>query len=122
MKGKQPITSLEAYHSLDPESIEVQHQKIIKAIGELKTATADEVCKYLGMDVWRRFSELVKGGKIVNTGAKRLTRKGRNAFVFQLPDEETTLLPTEKIPAGKGVSDFSKAIKNIGDGVPLTLF
>ncbi len=122
MKRKIIETSMEAYSSLNPDSIEIQQQRILKGLKELKTATADEMCVHLGIECWRRFSDLVKDGKIVNTGAKRLTRKNRNAFVFALPDQETNLQPTEKIIKGKGISDYSKAIQNIGESTQGFLF
>lgn len=114
MKTKQPETSLESYHSLDPDSISAQHDKIVAALKVLKTGTAEQVGEYLGFDCWKRFSELKRDGRIVNTLSKRMNKSGRNAFVFTLPDEKVELQPTEKIIKGKGISDYSKAIQNIG--------
>lgn len=85
---KNPQTSLEAYWALPPEQVSTHHSKIISAIRSLGgAATADMVAQKTGMQhvqINRRFIELAREEKIVNTKKKKLTRSGRNAFVFRL--------------------------------------
>lgn len=125
MKGKQPQTSLEAYHSLDPDNLSNLRDWIVDALKVIKQGTSEEIATHLKLDhgkIWKRISETVKEGRIVNTGAKKQNKSGRNAFIYSLPNSEEVFTPVEKIPKGNTISHFSRNIDKIGTGEQASLF
>ena len=117
MKTKQPETSLAAYHSLDHESVASIQNKIVDALKIIGTGTSEQVATHLKMEhsrIWKRFSELEKDGRIINTQSKRMNRSGRNAFVYSLPDQQNNdLKKVERISKGESISDISRNIQKI---------
>lgn len=115
---KNPPTSLAAYRELTKEQKDRHHARIISAFEVLGQATADKIAEYTGMDhvqVNRRFSELARDQKIINTKLKAPTRRGRDAFVWVLniPGVKTDNEAKEFNGYKKGEktsSDFSKEL------------
>lgn len=82
-----PDTSKSAYKQAQKGMIDNHKQKIIAAFEKLGESTADQIAQYLGMDhsqVNRRFVELSRDDKIINTNRKKQTRSGRDAYIWTL--------------------------------------
>lgn len=106
----QPITSQEAYHSLDHDSIDNLHAAILKALGEIGKGTSEQVATHTGIAhvrLWKRFSELERDEKIYNTKIKHKNKSGRNAYQYALRGSETELPKTEKAMEGKNVNHYA---------------
>lgn len=84
----QPETSMEAYNALQPKAVREMYMRIVGALKHLGTGTYEEIATHLTLtdtnQVSRRLPEMVKMEMIVNTKVKRLTRRKRHAFVYQL--------------------------------------
>lgn len=114
----QPITSTEAYHSLDHDSIDTLHAKILEALAVIKVGTSEQVADYLGIPhqrIWKRYSELERDEKIYNTKIKHKNKSGRNAFQYALRGSETKLPETEKAMEGNNVSHYAGKILSQSD-------
>lgn len=85
-----PVTSIEAYKSITPEMLLSHHGKILLALKELGSGMYEEIAVKTGLErhsVARRLKELQYFSPqplIYNTGEKRKTSTGRNAFVYKL--------------------------------------
>lgn len=86
-KRNLPQTSINAYLSRDAEHLGKTYQSILKALEELKSASAEQIAKYLGKEheqINRRVSELEKQNKIYRNGKQAITTKGRLANCWAL--------------------------------------
>lgn len=115
MKKKNlPETSKEAHARVTPEMLSAHHSKIIKALERLGTATYEEMANYTGMDrhaIGRRLSELERMEIVYKPGEKRLTKSGRNAYLYTLKIAgQIVTRNIEKTLPGKTISDYSKKI------------
>lgn len=110
-------TSLESYHSLDHDSIDTLHSKILEALAVIKVGTSEQVATYTGIPherLWKRFSELERDEKIYNTKIKHKNKSGRNAFQYSLRGSETKLPETEKAMTGNNVNHYAgKLLKQV---------
>lgn len=114
-KNKLPETSLEAYHALQPGQLREMYNKIVGALKILGAATYEELSDYLGCQdrnmISRRLKEMMpkdasnpKGLNLIfKTGNKRLTKRNRNAFVYQLTDDGVLLNTGDVIPINKTI-------------------
>jgi predicted ArsR family transcriptional regulator len=111
-----PNTSLEAWRSITKEQLSEHHAKILCALRDLKSASAEQLSTHTNLthhQVNRRMSELERLELIYRTGAKVATRTGRSASCWSLRNpSEAPKKVTEKILPGRTISDFSKAISN----------
>lgn len=91
---KHPQTSMEAYRALQPEHLRKMYQRIINALQSLGTATYEELADCLNCrepnQISRRLKEMEKMELIWKPGGKRLTKRRRNAFVYQLTAQPKT--------------------------------
>lgn len=92
MERINPATSHEAYKSMTKDLLSNHHTKIIEALNYLGNATFEEIAIHLQWDdknrAARRLSELEREQIIYKPGEKRLTKSGRNAFVYALIKKE----------------------------------
>lgn len=111
---KNPATSLDAWKQVHPDMQEAHYEKILSALSELKTASAEQISSRITIDYWqvsRRLSELERKQLIYKPGLKVATRTGRSAFVWALcKPGETPQKTTESALPGKSISDYSKEI------------
>lgn len=81
---RQTDTSFDAAQSVDAKTLRDQCMKVLAA----RPVTADECAAYLGVDklsIRPRFSELLKKGKIVDSGERRVNiDSGKRAIVWKL--------------------------------------
>lgn len=81
---KDPDTSKEAAESMKP-SAGILRAKCLEALRS-GPATADEIAERLGLSVLSarpRFSELLREGKIEDTGERRVNASGRRAKTWR---------------------------------------
>lgn len=94
MSKNHPETSMEAYRALQPEHLRKTYQRIINALQSLGTATYEELADYLNCrepnQISRRLKEMEGMELIWKPGGKRLTKRRRNAFVYQLTAQPKT--------------------------------
>ena len=88
MERKLPETSHEANKEMTYD-LKLNHKKqIVLALKILKKATFEEIANHLNWDdknrVARRLLELERDQLIYKPGEKRLTKYGRNAYVYSL--------------------------------------
>lgn len=84
---KQISTSIEAYNSLNADSVRAIYQKIVEALKILGSASTEKIAEYLGMEhakVHKRTSEMERLEMIWRPGAKTLTKSGRHAFLWTI--------------------------------------
>src|ERR1700749_4278932 len=101
MKRKNPSTSIEAFHSLNPFRLCQTHINITKALEVLGKGNFESIAAHMGVAesiVWRRINECVKVGYIHNTGETIKTKSGRKSFLFA---------------AGKGSEEVEKKKKGM---------
>ena len=117
---KLPSTSIDAYKALDPRSVQAMYAKIIGALKVLGTAHYEELADYIQcrepQDVARRLSELERMQMIWKPGGKRLTKRKRNAFLYQLTgDSQPKTEAAEKAlkADGKDLVAISKNIQKL---------
>lgn len=111
MKKKcPPQTSIDAFHSLDPEKISQIQKDIVMALRVKGPMTYEQIASHLKKDpsrIWKRMSEGHRMGIVERTGERRKMASGRDGFIWKATD----LLPiTEKAIEGKAVVDFSRAL------------
>jgi predicted transcriptional regulator len=116
-KQKPPLTSLEAYHNLDPIRISEMHKKIAKALKALGSANFEGIALYLGIPesrVWKRLNEAAKAALIYKTGATVPTKSGCKSYVYAVVGENPAPRPQpEKAMKGKSIVDYSRTIQTI---------
>ena len=98
MQKKQPKTSLEAYKSVSIEMLNTHYAKIIKTLQVLGTGTYQDISNYNGMEshaVARRLAELERLEIVWKPGAKKNTKSGRQAFIYQLTGQSQPKTETE---------------------------
>jgi len=109
-----PSTSLEAYHSLEPDSVETLHRKILEGLKAIGKGTSQQVSDYIGIPherIWKRFSELERDEKIYNTKIKHKNKSGRNAYQYAIRNSDTIVPPPEKyVPSDITASDYAALI------------
>lgn len=111
-KRKQPETSLDAYHSLDPVKISDIHQKILNALSVIGEGTFEDISRQLKVPkerVWKRLSELGRMSLIHRPGIKKQLKSGSQGYVWALT-ELGKLKVTERVLEGDTISDFSKKL------------
>ena len=104
-KRKQPQTSFDAYHSLEPEKLRDIYKQILAALVILKSATFEEIAAYMKVDkdrVWKRMSELQKMELVYRPGGKKKLRSGRDGYLWSLTFKGS---PT--------IQEYSKNIQSI---------
>jgi predicted transcriptional regulator len=87
---KIPETSLDAYKSLHPKRLQQMYDKITKALAKLKTGSYEDIATEIGCernDVSRRLKEMEERFLIQKTGRKLPTKRGREAYEYQLRPE-----------------------------------
>lgn len=111
---KNPATSLEAYHSLDPVKLSQIQQDIVRAVKALGEANFEAVASFLMVKpekVWKRMGEVAKSGAIYKPGNTVLTKNGYKSYTYRATQPGQSIEPvTEKAIPGKTVSDFSKKL------------
>lgn len=87
-KRRNPDTSTAAYKSVSIEMLNSHHSKIIKALKQLGSGTYEEISSFLQWDdknrASRRLKELEGMELVWKPGAKKPTKSGRSAYVYQL--------------------------------------
>lgn len=114
-KRKNPDTSLEAYHSLDPVKISEMHKKIARAVKALGSGNYEAIALYLGVaesKVWKRLKEAQDAGLIFKTGETVLTKSNCKSYVYACVGEKVPapVRKPEKSIKGKSVSDYSREL------------
>jgi len=122
MKRKQPETSREAYLALTNEKLSKDYSDIIEALKVIGTGTYEEIALFYGwQDInkcSRRLKELELKGLLFKTGTKRLTKRNRSAFVYQLTGSQ----PKTEIQQNKSVKNSDNHIKELINAQQPTLF
>lgn len=116
MKRKNPDTSLEAYAKLKPEQLRAIYRKIIEALKIMGEGSSQQIAAYLTLDdevVRKRLSELKKMGILYKPGHKVQTKKGCDAYVWQLCKAGAKTELQEKLMPGTTIQDYSKTIQQI---------
>ena len=113
----QSETSLEAYEQVSHDMLCDHYKIILKALGELKIAIAEEIATHIKAAdknmVSRRMKELEGLGYVFKPGTKKLTKSGRNAFQYSLTGTEVTIftLPEKKYVKGEtSAADYASQI------------
>lgn len=87
-KRRNPDTSTAAYKSVSVEMLNTHHSQIIKALKSLGSGIYEEIADYLGWKdknrASRRLLEMEKLEIVWKPGAKKPTKSGRSAYVYQL--------------------------------------
>jgi hypothetical protein len=113
-KRKNPPTSLEAYHRLDPVRLSQTQQDIVRAVKALGEANFEAVASFLMVKpekIWKRMGECEKAGAIYKPGNTVLTKNGYKSYTYRINQAgESTEPVTEKALPGKSVSDYSKKL------------
>jgi len=98
-------TSIDAHNSIKPAKA-YYHAKVLEGLNKLRVGgTFFEISQSAGIkpeQAWKRISELVKDGKIFDTGITRRLPSGRNGTVWQI----TGMNSTGEVPV------ITKEIKN----------
>lgn len=87
-RSTDPVVSHDAAESMEGHA---KHQeavllKVFRAYEDAyKGLTAEEAGRLAGFDAWRRTSDLLKAGKLVDTGRTRANASGRKARVLRCP-------------------------------------
>ena len=83
-RSTDPVVSHDAAESMEGHAKEQEAVvlAIYAAYGEL---TAEEVSRHAGQNLWRRVSDLLKAGNLVDTGRTRVNASGRKARVLRCP-------------------------------------
>lgn len=94
-------TSRKAWQSVKDTTMLSNHQqKIVSALTVLGEAISEDIAKHLRMkemQVYRRMSELVEKGMVMDTGKEKKTSSGRQAIVYALAAPPTCIgKPPEK--------------------------
>lgn len=116
MKRKNPDTSLEAYAKLKPEQLRAIYRKIIEALKIMGEGSSQQIAAYLTLDdevVRKRLSELKKMGILYKPGHKVPTKKGCEAYVWQICKAGAKTELQEKLMPGPTVQDYAKTIQQI---------
>lgn len=113
-RKRLPQTSIDAYHSLDPELLTDRYKKILMSLSVLGEATSEEIAAHAKLDnskVWKRMSELEKdeyGAMVYKPGNKRQLKSGRFGYTYML-----TAAATPKTIAEKNI--YKSKEKTAGD-------
>lgn len=106
---KQVETSKEAFLALRPEHLRKMYVRIVEALKVLGTAHYEDLSDYLQCQdrnqISRRLKEMEEMELIWKPGGKKLTKRNRNAFVYQLRGDNQ---PKVKIQTFEPTSDFLK--------------
>lgn len=129
MTRKNPETSIEAYNRImSCDAKESAYKKIIQAlevIGEGNYEAISTQAKETESRIWKRLGECRSMGLIFDTGKRVITKNGSNSMVYALFTQKEKYIQVpkpEKIPKGKGISDYSKAIRRVSKIVQQVLF
>ena len=116
-KRKNPSTSIDAYKSLDPASIRQIYKDILWTLGQMPGgATYEELATAMKIKesrVWKRLGEMESMGLIHRNGRKTLS-SGRAGSIWKVLKKGARIVMPDKIPPGKTVQDFSRAIHQVG--------
>lgn len=113
VKNPMPQTSLDAFASLDPNSVKYVHERIKQALVMIGEGSYEDIACYLKMDpsrVWKRLHELGKAGVIFRPGNRKVLSSGRTGYTWKLAEGHTPEKVTESILPGKSISDYSKQL------------
>lgn len=113
MKQTLPDTSHEAWARAKP-MISGHHAKILAALQVLGQETAEGIAKFLCMEhsqINRRVSEMERLELIYKPGLKKLTKTGRNAYVWCIRGNN---LPKTDNEAHEG-NIYKKGVNNAAD-------
>lgn len=115
-----PNTSIDAYHSLQPEHLAEIYRKILEALGKIGEGTFEEIASVAKLPkdrVWRRMNELQKLELVYRPGNKRPLRSGRLGYTWMLTDKSVPKTQNaERALKGKPVHEYAKSINNIAQG------
>lgn len=124
MQRKNPETSIQAYtRIMNCDAKETAYKKIIQAlevIGEGNYEAIALQAKETESRIWKRLGEIRSMGLIFDTGKRITTKNGSNSMVYALFSEKEKYIQVpklEKIPKGKGISDYSKAIRKVSSKI-----
>lgn len=113
-KRKNPPTSLEAYHNLDPIRLSQTQQDIVRAVKALGEANFEAVAAFLMVKpekIWKRINECEKAGAIYKPGNTVLTKNGYKSYVYRATQPGQSTEPvTEKALKGDTVADYSRKL------------
>jgi len=115
---KLPDTSLAANRAATVEMRNGHYAKIISALKSIGSGTYEEIANFIGLDrhaVGRRLGEM-EGMQIVwKPGAKKNTKSGRLAYVYQLTGQSQPKTENEIIyrKGEKSATDFAKEITKL---------
>lgn len=120
MTRKNPETSIQAYNRImSCDAKETAYKKIIQAlevIGEGNYEAIALQAKETESRIWKRLGECRSMGLIFDTGKRIVTKNGSNSMVYALftqKEKHSQVPKPEKIPKGKGIIDYSKAIRRV---------
>ncbi len=94
---QNPTTSIDAYKSLNPESVREIYMKILNALKVLGSANTEKIADFLGIDhakVHRRTKEMEGLEMIWRPGAKTLTKSGRQSFLWTIRGDNQPKIET----------------------------
>lgn len=114
MSKNIPQTSKDAYKSLDPDKINEIHKRILDALKIIGKGHYEDIAKAAKADagrVWKRLSELHKGGLIERTGERKALSSGRDGFVWTLTEKgQPVAKVTERFPVGTSSHEHASSI------------
>jgi len=112
-KSKPVETSLDAFHSLDPDKIKSLHKKIVSALEVIKEGTYEDIASHLKEEpvrVWKRMSECHRMGLIHRTGDRKKMASGRQGFIWAAGQASEEVEKKKRVMKGPTVQQFAKVI------------
>jgi predicted transcriptional regulator len=85
-KRKNPETSIEAYQSLDPDSIRDIYKRILWALSQINEGTYEcisHALKEKDSKIWKRLKEMQDIGLIYRTENKKVLSSGRKGYTWK---------------------------------------
>jgi hypothetical protein len=115
-KRKNPDTSNDAYHNLDPIRVSKTMTKITEALKVIGKGNFEDIALAAGMaeqKVWKRLIDCVRAGLIHRLDEKKKTKQNNNSYLYA-PGPATQLRQKrERVMKGKTVADHSRDIQEI---------
>lgn len=116
-KRKVPETSKAAFESLDPERLNKTYKGIILALTKIRSGHFEDIAYQMKVEpsiVWKRLSELQKGGIIRKTGYKKMLKSTRFGYIWELTTKGMPKTDKQmKILKGETIADYSRRIESI---------
>jgi len=114
-KHKIVETSVEAFHSLNPEQLVGLRKKILNTLIAIGSGHYEDIAMAANItssQCWKRLSELEKFKMIHRTGERKMLSSKRMGFVWAPGASPEPVQKKERVMKGKTVSQFAKAILN----------